>query len=82
MGGAARGSGALGVVRGEQPLNCPRASPLLQIKALNDADKFLAIHEAIVKANSLHEVRQACAKVTAPAGTRKAKGRKGKRHPF
>jgi hypothetical protein len=52
---------------------------LPEIKALYEADKLLAIHEAIVKASSLDEARQACAKAAAPAGSRKAKGRQGKR---
>ncbi len=49
-----------------------------QIEALNDADKFLAIHEAIVRADDLEEVRQACAAAAAP---RKRNSRGKRRTP-
>ncbi|HKI36964.1 MAG TPA: hypothetical protein VKA46_34245 [Gemmataceae bacterium] len=47
---------------------------------LNDAEKFLALNEAIVAATSLDDVRRACAEAAAPAARRK-KGSNGKRGP-
>jgi len=50
--------------------------PILQ--QINDAEKYLAIHDVIDQAGSLDEVRQACAKAAAPPPRRK-KGGNGKR---
>jgi hypothetical protein len=49
-----------------------------KIGDLNDADKFRAIHKAIVKADTLDEVRRAYAEAAAPAPRRK-KGGNGRR---
>jgi hypothetical protein len=40
---------------------------LPEIKALYDADKYLALLEVILRAASLEEVRRACAEAAAPA---------------
>ena len=48
------------------------------IDELNDADKYLALTRVITTADTLDEVRQACAEASAPAPRRK-KGGNGKR---
>jgi len=49
-----------------------------KIEELNDADKYLAIHDVILQANDLDEVRRACAEASPPTHRRK-KGSNGKR---
>jgi hypothetical protein len=49
-----------------------------QIRAMNDAEKYRAIHDVIVDASHLDEVRQACEKAAAPPPRRK-KGSSSKR---
>ncbi len=52
---------------------------LPQIEALNDADKFLALNQAIVRAANLEEVRRAWAAAAAPAPAPRKKNGRGKR---
>jgi hypothetical protein len=54
------------------------AALLPAIQALDDPDKYLAVHDAILQAHSLDEARQACTKAAAPPPRRK-KGGSGKR---
>jgi hypothetical protein len=51
-----------------------------EIKVIDDADKYRAIHQSIVTATSLDEVRRVCAEVAAPGDARRKKqGGSGKR---
>jgi hypothetical protein len=49
------------------------------LKALYDPAKFVAVHEAILKASSLDEVRRACAKALATPAKRRKKSSNGNR---
>jgi hypothetical protein len=49
---------------------------LPEISALEDADKFLALHETIYKAATLDEVRRACAAAAAPPEPSKKRARR------
>ncbi len=49
------------------------------LQSLYDAEKLLAVHDAILEANTLDEVRHACEEASKPASSPRKKSRKGER---
>jgi hypothetical protein len=70
--------GMLQVIRNALLVKCQSEEDtetlLRKVQALDDGEKYLAIHETILKAKTLDQVRCACGEPAAPASKRKKSG--------